>query len=40
LTFVIGKDEAHIAPIIEPVLGDNKETEMGKAIVAWLKSVL
>ncbi|RFU81048.1 alpha beta hydrolase fold [Trichoderma arundinaceum] len=40
LTLVIGKNEAHIAPIIEPALGNKTETEMGKAIIAWMKSVL
>jgi hypothetical protein len=38
-TFVVGKDEAHIAPIIAPMLMD-KETEQGRAMKAWLKARL
>jgi hypothetical protein len=39
-TYMIGKDEAHIAPIIEPMLMDTTETEQGKTIKAWLKARL
>ena len=39
-TFVVGKNEAHIAPIIEPALMDFTKTEQGKAVEAWLKARL
>ncbi|KAF7503586.1 hypothetical protein GJ744_003614 [Endocarpon pusillum] len=39
-TYVVGKDECHIAPIMEPMLMDTSETEQGKAIKAWLKARL
>jgi len=39
-TYVLGQNEVHIAPIIEPRFGDNKETEQGKAIHSFLKSRL
>ncbi len=39
-TFVVGKDEGHIAPIIEPMVFDKTETEQGKAIKTWLKARL
>jgi hypothetical protein len=37
-TYVVGKGEAHIAPIIEPLFGDKTETEQGKAINSFLKA--
>ena len=40
IDFVVAKNEAHIAPIIEPMLMDTTETEQGKAIKAWLKARL
>jgi hypothetical protein len=39
-TFIIGKDEGHIAPIVEPMLMDKTETEQGKALKAWMKAQL
>jgi hypothetical protein len=38
--FVVGKGEVHIAPIVEPRLGDKTETEQGKAINSFLKARL
>lgn len=38
-TFVVGKNEYHIAPIVESLWGTDK-TEQGKAIRAWLKARL
>ncbi|KIY00489.1 uncharacterized protein Z520_04174 [Fonsecaea multimorphosa CBS 102226] len=40
MTYVIGTNEAHIAPIIQLRFGDKSETEQGKAIKSWLKSKL
>ncbi|RMZ90596.1 hypothetical protein DV736_g2162, partial [Chaetothyriales sp. CBS 134916] len=40
ITFVIGEHEAHIAPIIEPILGDLTPTKQGEAIKTWMKSRL
>lgn len=39
-TFVVGKNECHVAPIVEPMLMDTTETEQGKAIKSWLKARL
>lgn len=38
-TFVVGRNEYHIAPLVEPLWGKN-ETEQGQAIKAWLKARL
>jgi hypothetical protein len=39
-TYVVGKGEAHVAPIVEPAFGDQSETEQGKAISSFLESRL
>lgn len=39
-TFVIGKNECHIAPIINLKFGDTSETQQGQAITAFLKAKL
>ncbi|KAL6241706.1 hypothetical protein RBB50_011488 [Rhinocladiella similis] len=38
LEFVIGRHEAHIAPIFEPALGDSSSTQQGESIKAFLKA--
>jgi len=40
ITYFIAPHEGHIAPILEPLLGDTEETEQGKAIKSWLKARL
>jgi len=40
ITYVVGKGEAHVAPIIEPRFGNSTETEQGQAINSFLKSRL
>ncbi len=40
ITYVIGANEAHIAPIIHLRFNDTVETEQGKAIKSWLKAKL
>ncbi|ETI27916.1 hypothetical protein G647_00365 [Cladophialophora carrionii CBS 160.54] len=40
LTYVIGSNEAHIAPIIHLRFNDTAETEQGKAIKSWIKAKL
>ncbi|OAP58318.1 hypothetical protein AYL99_07408 [Fonsecaea erecta] len=40
ITYVVGPNEAHIAPIIHLRFGDKAETEQGKAIKSWLKAKL
>ncbi|RDW68522.1 hypothetical protein BP5796_09179 [Coleophoma crateriformis] len=37
LTYVIAKNEGHVAPFIEWELGDTAETEQGEAIRSWMK---
>ncbi|PVH77428.1 putative epsilon-lactone hydrolase [Cadophora sp. DSE1049] len=39
-TFVVARNECHIAPIVWPAFGDLHETEQEKAIKAWMKSNL
>lgn len=38
LEFVVGRHEAHIAPILEPFLGDSASTQQGEAVKAFLKA--
>ncbi|KAI5290599.1 hypothetical protein KEM54_001042 [Ascosphaera aggregata] len=40
IDFVVGKREAHVAPIYDPFLGCKKETEQAKALRKWLKDSL
>ncbi|KKZ60491.1 hypothetical protein EMCG_04855 [[Emmonsia] crescens] len=40
MTFVVGKDECHDGPIINLMLGDQSETEQGKAYASFLSSKL
>jgi hypothetical protein len=40
ITYVVGKNEIHIAPIIEPNLGDTNATQQGDAIKSWMKARL
>ncbi|KAH6874361.1 putative epsilon-lactone hydrolase [Thelonectria olida] len=35
-TFVVANDECHIAPLIQPIFGDFRETHQGQAIRDWL----
>ncbi|KIX98636.1 uncharacterized protein Z520_05937 [Fonsecaea multimorphosa CBS 102226] len=38
LELVVGRHEAHIAPIFEPLLGDSSPTQQGEAVKAFLKA--
>ena len=40
IEFVVGPHEIHIAPIIEPLLGDSSPTVQGDAIKSWMKARL
>lgn len=40
IEYVVGKNEVHIAPIIEPMLGDSNPTLQGEAIKTWMKARL
>lgn len=40
IEYVVGKNEVHIAPIIEPMLGDSSPTSQGEAIKSWMKARL
>jgi acetyl esterase/lipase len=40
IEFVVGHEEIHTAPIIEPVLGDSTPTKQGEALKAFAKSRL
>ncbi|PGH17565.1 hypothetical protein AJ80_04743 [Polytolypa hystricis UAMH7299] len=39
-SFIIGADEAHVAPIVNRMLNDSSETEQGKAVTSWLSARL
>lgn len=39
-TFVVGEDECHNGPIISLMIGDQSETEQGKAYASFLLSKL
>ncbi|KIM95744.1 hypothetical protein OIDMADRAFT_133431 [Oidiodendron maius Zn] len=36
----IGQYETHVAPIVEPILGDKSETQQGKKLKSWLSDRL
>ncbi|KAI5302360.1 hypothetical protein KEM55_001156, partial [Ascosphaera atra] len=38
--FVVGRREAHVAPIYDPFLGCKKESEQAKGLETWLKNSL
>ena len=40
IEFVVGPHEIHIAPIVEPALGDSSPTIQGDAIKSWMKARL
>ena len=39
-TFIIGRKECHIAPLIWPLFGENHETQQGLLLKNWLRETL